>query len=113
MSGHDYTKLPRWVQDEITELQRQVARLIGERDTRAKLLADPASARVRLVGYGEPDRGLPDQSTVSFDLGANGRVEAHVVEEPTGAQVLVVHANNLLDVRPRAGNSIGVIAVRR
>jgi hypothetical protein len=96
--SNNYTKLPQWAQQEISLLKSNLAYLQGKYD---QVVGNVASA-VTVVGYTEPDRGLPERSCVRFEL-PNGYVECQLNADK---DAVVVHSNNFLEVLPRASNSL-------
>ena len=97
----DVTKLPKWAQQEISRLERDLAY------ARAKLAAGPEDSNTFAEPYGAAPRPLGTGTLIRFQLGDpedwGGYIDAHIEGDR-----LVVHSGHSLSVKPWASNVIHV-----
>lgn len=104
----DYSKLPKWAQNEIGTLKRQVA----EANRRiAELQGSIEGARVRWsTGTRNDGLALPDHATIEWQLGKGQVIRAHMQEDGTfvGKPTIRIDCTHQLNMHPAAANVIYV-----
>ena len=107
-----FDKLPKWIRDSVTLLEgryKDVCARLKEYETVAE-----AATPIRIVGYGQPDTALPDQSTIRFQIGQHREEYIEVCfeyestrnpEKPTGASV---RSGGRIYIEPQASNVVVV-----
>jgi hypothetical protein len=101
-------KLPLWAQSELEKLRANVAHWKGLANAVAGEHGETDACIEGLLG--EPDRGLPPGSTVTFKLGPehHDRVRVKVLEDFDGVKYLRVMGASALFVKPAASNVVEV-----
>jgi hypothetical protein len=104
-NDHDYSKLPKWAQQEIESLQRSEAELLAE----YRIALGTVDSNTKLVDYVRGDTNIPDRSTVKFVMPDGGEIEVHRCKDDENAiEVRGVprKRNGSLVVRPRVTNVV-------
>lgn len=109
---NDTNKLPKWAQDEMERLRRDVTYWKAKAHEYLHAEQDPSTTDTAVRGFGlEKDRGLPIGTSVAFRLSSRTRPKdwgnfAHVqikdgaLEINTGrSMVIIPHVTNVIRIR--------------
>lgn len=111
MAKNDATKLPKWAQEELVSLRRQVADDRHYWKNKALEAASVATSNTQLVThYGEEPRALPNNTAVRFVLGDAS--EREWVEVVIRDGKLHVMGGDCLQVLPVASNVVQILSKR-
>lgn len=99
--------LPKWARQEIERLQRNEEHYV------AQLAAGPEDSDTFADPYSEARRPLGRGTTIQFVLGQNKyghdmKIQARLEQKSDGSMLLDINAGGLLQVFPRAANSIEI-----
>jgi hypothetical protein len=98
-SSRDVTKLPKWAQDHITVLERDLAHW------KAKASDGPEGADTFVRYYGTDDKPLGTEPTILFVL--DGR-EAGLQVRKEGGVLLVSSIDGAVGVQPQSSNVVRI-----
>lgn len=108
-------RLPKYAQERIYDLERQVSDLAHDRAERARLMANPETTPIKIVGHSTPDIGLPEDCTIRFTIGNDREyIEFHLVKSNEGgggriravSEVCARAGIGPIKIEPSASNTI-------
>lgn len=104
-------RLPRWAQDALLSLRRQLSDAKAEREE-ARLASDPAHSSAIMDAYSDPPIGLGSDARVRFLLGDNVWVDMRVVNDQGDYSVNII-GSSTLGIYPRSSNALSLRVIRQ
>lgn len=102
------SKLPKWAQDEITQLRRVVI----DQQCSINTLKGEGTSSINVVGwFGAKSQPLPEGATISFDLADGGCIHCSLDLNRRHVRVAAGPSNtglDLINIKPMAANCFAV-----
>jgi len=106
----EISKLPKWAQARITNLEQQVKDLTHQRDEVITAVSGGGSSPVMIRRFAQPDMMMPADSQVCFVLGNEDRITIGFSPDLRGQlsneEITIRSGWGLLEIRPRAANTV-------
>lgn len=104
---HDVSKLPKWAQQEIDRLKRDLTDALDE------IAAGPEDSDTFANPYSNAPRPLGKEPTIEFVLDNSDMFRTRVVRVRKDGDRLYVNGGDLLTIYPRSSNSLEIAVVQR
>lgn len=95
-------RLPLWARGELEHLRMRIGELERQRD---ELLAPDPDTNTYIENYGRPNRPLPRDERITFDVGGRLGQRIRVWIESGG---IYIQGDRAVDIKPSAANALRV-----